>query len=393
MRVVTALVAAAILATIASAQGAAKSPREDDPGSFPTWSPDGSRLTYTLGRGRFVVQVTGVPRRRLSTAGSVWSPDGTKLAFVRSHKIYVADANGARSRPIGAGGSFSWSPDSRRLAIANESLFVVNADGSALRRISQPTPCATCHPRYHDAPSWSPRGDWIAFVAVTDHDGNHGTGELHVVRPDGTAEQKVGDPFFPTGISWSPDGRWLAYGDAADFSDRAQFFVARESDGFRSRFVGDGDGGTWAPDSRYVIRRSYGDLFLTRPEGGGRRISQASFPSWSPDGEQLAFQRGDSIFVGSPSHARVRLVARGRYPAFSPRWTIAYASLGCGRGRAFTSSVPTAVGIGGSRRPARSAATTAPRRSGPAPKHSPSRLGPGTISSMARRATTRSTAA
>ncbi len=333
MRVLTALLAAAVLATTASAQVAAKSPGEDDPGSFPTWSPDGSRLIFWRGRGRVVVQVTGVAQQRLPLADGVWSPDGKKLAFIRSSKVFVADADGANPRQIAEGHDLSWSPDSRQLAITNTSLFLVGADGTALRQIAQPAPCTTCHARYHITPNWSPRGDWIAFVDAINHDGVHGSGTLHVIRHDGTGEQAVGSTLSPSGISWSPDGRWLGYSDSYDFSERTEFFVARESDGFRSRFVGHGDGGTWAPTSSYVIRRSAGDLFVTRPEGGAKRIAKASFPSWSPDGEQLAFQRGDSIFVGSPGSADVRRVIRGRHPSFSPRWTIAYASLGCGKGQ------------------------------------------------------------
>ena len=243
MRVLTALLAAAVLATTASAQVGAKSPGKDDPGSFPTWSPDGSRLTFTRGRDSVVVQVAGVPRLRLPAEDGVWSPDGKKLAFVRSSKVYVGDANGADPRQIAEGHDFSWSPDSRRLAITNTSLFVVGYDGTALRRITQPAPCTTCHARYHITPSWSPRGDWIAFVDAINHDGIHGSGTIHVVRPDGSGARDVGSTLFPSGISWSPDGRWLGYSDSSDFSDRTAFFLARESDGFRSRFVGDGDGG------------------------------------------------------------------------------------------------------------------------------------------------------
>ena len=210
---------------------------------------------------------------------------------------------------------------------------MVGYDGTALRQIAQPAPCTTCHARYHITPSWSPRGDWIAFVDAINHDGIHGSGTIHVVRPDGSGARDVGGTLFPSGISWSPDGRWLGYSDSSDFSDQTAFFLARESDGFRSRFVGDGDGGTWAPTSRYVIRRSGGDLFVTRPEGGASRIKRASFPSLVARRCSSGIPAGRPILAGSPTGTNVRLVARGRHPNFSPRGTIAYASLGCGKGQ------------------------------------------------------------
>ena len=333
MRVFAALLAAAALTTAASAHVAAQPPGVDDPGSFPSWSPDGSRLRFSHGPDLLVLQVEGSRQRRLPRDG-VWSPDGKRFAFVRSDKVYVADANGADPRQIAEGDDFSWSPDGRRLAIANTSLFVVDSDGTDLQQITTPAPCTNCYDRSHAAPSWSPRGDWIAFVDAMGHNGSHGSGTIRVVRPDGTGEQDVGGALFPSGISWSPDGNWLAYSDSADFSHATDFFVARESDGFRSRRVGNGDGGgTWAPTSRYLIRRSAGDLFVTRPEGGETRISKAAFPSWSPNGAQLAFQRGRSIFVGNPTGSSERLVTRGRYPNFSVRGTIAYVSLSCGAGQ------------------------------------------------------------
>ena len=82
-----------------------------------------------------------------------------------------------------------------------------------------------------------------------------------------------------------------------------------------------------------MIRESSGELFVTRPEGGATRFSKAAFPSWSPDGENLVFQRGDSIFVGVPAGTTVRRVTRGLYPNFSVRGTIAYTSIGCGKGQ------------------------------------------------------------
>ena len=153
MRVLIALLAAAVLTTTpAAAHVAAKSPGEDDPGSLPTWSPDGSRLSFARGHDLVVLQLAGGRQRRLPPGGGVWSPDGERLAFLRSQNVYIADADGADARQIGRGDGFSWSPDSRSLVIANTSLAVVGLDGTVLRQLPRPAPCTTCHGRGHVFP-------------------------------------------------------------------------------------------------------------------------------------------------------------------------------------------------------------------------------------------------
>ena len=77
----------------------------DDPAtdSLPRWSPDGSRIVFTSGRGgnsniyvmsadgTDVVRLTGPPT---SDGDADWSPDGSKIVFNRSTDIYVMNADG-----------------------------------------------------------------------------------------------------------------------------------------------------------------------------------------------------------------------------------------------------------------------------------------------------------
>jgi len=66
-------------------------------------------------------------------------------------------------------------------------------------------------------PRWSPAGDLIAYIAQEsttsyfDHHSMVGSGELRVIRPDGTGMRTVTrtSTQFGPGIDWSPDGKYL----------------------------------------------------------------------------------------------------------------------------------------------------------------------------------------
>lgn len=55
------------------------------------------------------------------------------------------------------------------------------------------------------AQSWSPDGEWIAYI---DRDG-----DAHIIRPDGTDGRRIGPQYsYGWGLDWSPDSQWLLTG-------------------------------------------------------------------------------------------------------------------------------------------------------------------------------------
>ena len=81
---------------------------------------------------------------------------------------------------------------------------VVNADGSGFRVLSTPA-------NEIWRITWSPRGNWIAYLLFRPHN------TVHVVRADGVEEDTVATGWFG---SWSPDGNRIVYTRTGRLNDK-----------------------------------------------------------------------------------------------------------------------------------------------------------------------------
>jgi Tol biopolymer transport system component len=187
----------------------------------PHWSPDGSRVAFVryrfgdddisstiavvdvaTGRERTLVPQPG----RFSSLGEpVWSPDGSRMAYTVDRfdrngdsvpDLWILDvASGAKRRLVELAETPAWSPDGSRIAysslrhrnaidcasatcVPERELYVIGSDGSGDTRL-------TDGPGQEAQPTWSPDGASIVFVSSRNAPLG-GRPELYAIRPDGS---------------------------------------------------------------------------------------------------------------------------------------------------------------------------------------------------------------
>jgi TolB protein len=224
------------------------------------------------------------------------NPDG------RNH-IFTIDLATAKVTQLTSGRNHhdqhpKWSPDGRRISFISSrggsfDLWVMNADGTNPQRL-------TDHPAADYDPIWAPDGQSLIFSSERDSRSDLYRLWLKDRRVERLTHHFVGRAIMP---SVSPDGRSVAF--AAQTLQRLQFWefqvhVLDLATG-KTRALDNGGGAcwpSWSPDGRQLanvlLATEPSTIQLRAPDGNGARALPAMpkmwhyYPDWSADGRWIA---------------------------------------------------------------------------------------------------------
>ena len=319
-------------------------------GHAATWSPGGEWIAYAKGGELFLVKNDGSePRKLMSVTGRIdwprWSPDGSRLRFtVRDPKtrwpsLWEVAAEGADPRPLLPGWNKlegeccgNWTADGKYFVFESSrdrasDIWVLREEAGLFARAKREPVRLTSGPMNFHAPVPSPDGRQIFVI------GEQRRGEL--IRFDAKTRQFVS--YLPglsaEGLDFSADGEWITYttypeGDLwrskVDGSQRLQLsfppMQARmprwSPDRKKIAFAAQLPGKPW---KIYLVSAEGGSPQLLSPDGRDERN-----PDWSPDGNSLAFSSRTtpgalSIHLLDLRTNQVSMLPGGSM--FSPRWS------------------------------------------------------------------------
>jgi Tol biopolymer transport system component len=185
-------------------------------------------------------------------------------------------------------------------------------------------------PDYFAAPVWSPDGRVLAY-----NNCDSGACMIHLVG--GNRRRTIRRYYVENDPTWSPDGRELAVQVSnTDCPICGMGISAISVATTRARMVTPpkygrwDDDPAWSPDGQTIaiVREVVNQdtvIYLVGADGRNATwLTRGAAPSWSPDGSQLVFARGNSIFTirrNGAGRKRITVVSNTEAELIAPQWS------------------------------------------------------------------------
>ncbi len=282
------------------------------------------------------------------------SPDESHAVVVVHGQLFLTKvpAGGKSTRlteHASADHSVSWSPDGKKLLFASdrtgvEELYMLEADDVEHPELTKAhkfkTTQLTKTPEEESGPSFSPKGDRIAFLRG---------GQLWTMKPDGTDAKVLVEGKKVLDYDWSPDGKYLTYA-RMDGSFASEIYIVPADGATKpvniSRYATFNSDVTWGGNKIAFISQRRGVTAmhvasLQKPAADGAKTSDeiewddihlrvervsatpAEAGSISPDGQLVAFRslsNGDDLWVVSSNGTNLGRLTSGNQSPRGIKW-------------------------------------------------------------------------
>jgi TolB protein len=164
-----------------------------------------------------------------------------------------------------------------------------------------------------------------------------GPGEIMVMRPDGTGRERITiHPSFDGQAAPSPDGLQIVFVSTRDGVPPSLYVMTADATDVRKLAERAGEP-SWSPDGDWIAFRvtkdgpfgQFARIFVIGVDGVGlRQVSDDTphytsddNPSWSPDGTRILFTRSGELFTVAPDGSALTQVGACPGPCDEPRWS------------------------------------------------------------------------